>query len=138
MPRRSFPVHLRPEARTAAFMLAAVQMRGDDSPHKKGLQFWLSDLIDTAVCGSFEETFGLTIAEFLSQVGAHVWHPTNKYRPRAEGHMPRDSQLSAAADILFDIHFAALGGQQCANPAGGSQRRRGRKKLDTLHGQRKV
>jgi hypothetical protein len=115
--RRSLPLHLRMEARTAAFMLSTVQAEGDPSTYT-GLQSWIGDLVDVTVCRSFEETFGLTITEFLRRVRARL------SRGRRKKYFPPDDQLAVSAAVLADQQFAALGGQQSAKPAGRATSRR--------------
>jgi hypothetical protein len=113
MPRKySYPLRLRPEARAAAFMLATVQGEGDPSHRQQGIKFWLRDLVDVTVCGSFQETFGVTIKQFL------------KRARRLK--LVDDNQLAREAQLLADQQFAALGEQQGANRAGVRSRRRRR------------
>jgi len=121
--RRTLPLNLRVEARTAAFMLASVQAEGDTSAYT-GLQSWIGDLVDLTVCRAFEETFGITITEFLQKVRERVLsvRARKKYRPKET--QLSDRELAQAAAHLADIHFAALGGQQGANPAGFATSRR--------------
>lgn len=96
----------------AALMLATVQTSGEvrkprrntaggDGGKRRGLQFWIGDLIDFEICERFAETFGITVREFLNRV---------------RGYRPSDRQLAIAAKKLSKCRFAALGEQQGARP----------------------
>jgi hypothetical protein len=110
MPRKySFPLRLRPQARTASLMLATVQAEGTNAT--RDLRSWLPEMIDVAVCQSFQETFGISIGEFFRS-----------------GRSMSDAELKRRALLLADEQFAALGEQQGADRADGIPqfRRRGR------------
>jgi hypothetical protein len=110
MPRKySFPLRLRPQARTASLMLATVQAEGTNAT--RDLRSWLPEMIDVTVCQSFHETFGVTIGEFFKR-----------------GRRLSDAELKMHARDLADKQFAALGSSEGAGRDGGIPqfRRRGR------------
>lgn len=87
--RKTIPLRLRDETRTALVMLAAIQSEGD-GPREKGLQFTVNDLVDAVACKKFFDLFGVSIRDFLSRC---------KYR--------RDAQLRDAARRLLERKGAA-------------------------------
>lgn len=110
MPRKySFPLRLRPQARTASLMLATVQAEGTNAT--RDLRSWLPEIVDVAVCQAFQETFGISIGEFFKR-----------------GRRLSDEQLKARALAMADEQFAALGSSEGADRVGGIPqfRRRGR------------
>jgi hypothetical protein len=97
--RRSFRVQLRPEARAAAFMLATVHRKGEDSPYKQGLRFWVRDAVDALACNAFQATFGISVKEFLQRVRARV------PRSRRGKYIPADASLERSAQRLLARQF---------------------------------
>lgn len=113
--RKTFYLQLRPEARTAIVMLAAVQRKGDQSPHKQGIQFWIKDLVDAVSCTTFSETFGMSVAEYLKGVRCRI------QRGKRKKYVPRDEQLQRAAErllLLRDNDLTARPGREAVGTRG--------------------
>lgn len=96
---RTFRVQLRPEARTAAFMLATTQHQAEISRKNRGLRYWLNDLVDAFSCEKFKEVFGISVTEFLQRVRARV--PKSRRRK----YVPRDASLQRSAQRLLTRQY---------------------------------
>jgi hypothetical protein len=102
----------------------AIQHDPGRAAYGTSVNSWLRELVDVTLCLSFQQSFGITIGQFLK-----------KYRGLS------DEELKHEAQRLAGIKFAALGGQQGANrggsgglsPQGIPPRRRGRFLKERTH-----
>lgn len=100
----TLPVGLRPEARTAAIMLLAIQRKGERSRYNRSLNVWIGELVDAFTCTRFEEMFGISVTEFLQRVRARVpkrkrW----KYVPSEQSLQRSAERLLARQDKLTKL-----------------------------------
>src|SRR5690349_1724686 len=90
--RRTLPLSLRNETRTALVMLTEIQHDEEDGPRHQGIQYAVNDLVDAVVNKKFFDTFGVSSTEFLARCRR----------------LPSDRALRDTARRLLARKFAAI------------------------------